>query len=480
MEELQLARDFLFAERMAVDAVDPSEDEMIIEIKIDSLMVQRDRILLVKEANEMVAEVQASLATIDLIKRDEYVAEHDREFAKVLLQVSQKDWDKMGDELDDPIVPERLSLRSEEGLYQSSIVGEDSCLPLSSEHSTSGPPRVVVAPPRFIQTLSVPPSAACSSSRATEQCLICFESFPKDEMLSAERDADQPSSSSSDPHCKHLTCKECVRSYVLSQINSRKFPIKCILGSCKFLLPRWAVDMALEGMDNEAMAYCQMEVESTIDFKDRIYCPHKDCSALLIRKEDGDKEAVGPEICPYCTKAFCPRCRIAGWHQGFTCSDFQALPGHLKSAEDAAVLKLSSDKAWKKCPSCNMVVERSEGCNHVKCRCGTDFCYSCGLRYKSSAPTATNAHGTAACKCALFDVPDERPLGGNVIVDPPRLMHPPLQGEGARERRQAPPAGNRRVVRGGRKVSNTACWHSASIDGCPKGRSCWFRHVDDE
>mmetsp|Transcript_27656 Transcript_27656/g.81285 ORF Transcript_27656/g.81285 Transcript_27656/m.81285 type:complete len:342 (+) Transcript_27656:43-1068(+) len=40
------------------------------------------------------------------------------------------------------------------------------------------------------------------------------------------------------------------------------------------------------------------------------------------------------------------------------------------------------------CPRCHIIVERTEGCNHVRCRCGHEFCYRCGK------PTAED------CNCA--------------------------------------------------------------------------------
>ena len=39
------------------------------------------------------------------------------------------------------------------------------------------------------------------------------------------------------------------------------------------------------------------------------------------------------------------------------------------------MLKMAQDLAWKKCPSCNILVDRIDGCNYVRCRCGTGFCY---------------------------------------------------------------------------------------------------------
>jgi hypothetical protein len=36
---------------------------------------------------------------------------------------------------------------------------------------------------------------------------------------------------------------------------------------------------------------------------------------------------------------------------------------------------------YKMCPFCTFWVEKSAGCNHMKCRCGKDFCYMCGGVY---------------------------------------------------------------------------------------------------
>lgn len=36
-----------------------------------------------------------------------------------------------------------------------------------------------------------------------------------------------------------------------------------------------------------------------------------------------------------------------------------------------------------KCPGCRMRVNKIDGCNHISCVCGTEFCYRCGERYPS-------------------------------------------------------------------------------------------------
>ena len=95
-------------------------------------------------------------------------------------------------------------------------------------------------------------------------------------------------------------------------------------------------------------------------------------------------------------------------HQGFTCAAFQALPLHQRSVEDASILKLSAANHWKMCPLCGMMVERTHGCNHMLCRCNTNFCYQCGKQYISESAVANNNVGKPACQCPLFEVLEER------------------------------------------------------------------------
>ena len=55
---------------------------------------------------------------------------------------------------------------------------------------------------------------------------------------------------------------------------------------------------------------------------------------------------------------------------------------------EATFLDFVKGKKFKQCPHCEFWVERSEGCDHMRCRCGKDFCYKCGGKYGS-------------CECAI-------------------------------------------------------------------------------
>jgi hypothetical protein len=49
------------------------------------------------------------------------------------------------------------------------------------------------------------------------------------------------------------------------------------------------------------------------------------------------------------------------------------------TSDEATELLISQSS--KQCPGCNVAVHKSEGCNHMTCLCGTEFCYLCGVEY---------------------------------------------------------------------------------------------------
>ena len=48
------------------------------------------------------------------------------------------------------------------------------------------------------------------------------------------------------------------------------------------------------------------------------------------------------------------------------------------------------------CPHCAAFVQKAEGCRHITCKCGGEFCYICGEPYASCAQgQSCLAHGAA-------------------------------------------------------------------------------------
>ena len=113
------------------------------------------------------------------------------------------------------------------------------------------------------------------------------------------------------------------------------------------------------------------------------WCPTPNCQYAFIFQAGQDSNNFN---CPTCKKRYCLGCRD-DYHPGNTCQENRAMKN--PDAADQMFQDFLKGSKYKQCPSCKVWVERSEGCNHMKCRCGMEFCYSCGSVYKQ-------------CDCGLF------------------------------------------------------------------------------
>ena len=57
---------------------------------------------------------------------------------------------------------------------------------------------------------------------------------------------------------------------------------------------------------------------------------------------------------------------------------------HGGQCEGLGVNMLKNKFLFKRCVKCRMVVERNQGCPHMTCKCGAQFCYNCGAAWGSS------------------------------------------------------------------------------------------------
>ena len=61
---------------------------------------------------------------------------------------------------------------------------------------------------------------------------------------------------------------------------------------------------------------------------------------------------------------------------------------------DAAMERLLTSNIVRRCPRCKHGIEKSDGCDHMRCRCGASFCWQCGADY--DGPTGIRQAGNAA------------------------------------------------------------------------------------
>jgi hypothetical protein len=95
------------------------------------------------------------------------------------------------------------------------------------------------------------------------------------------------------------------------------------------------------------------------------YCANAACASFIPPANYDGPDAAR---CGNCNTETCRQCRTTS-HAGRACT---------ADAATDQVRALAAVVGWKTCPACMTMVERRDGCLHMSCLCGAEFCYRCG------------------------------------------------------------------------------------------------------
>ena len=68
----------------------------------------------------------------------------------------------------------------------------------------------------------------------------------------------------------------------------------------------------------------------------------------------------------------------------------------MRDADDLALLDEARRNHWRPCPQCHHMIELFEGCRHMTCKCGFEFCYTCGTPWEREPG---QARAVQKCEC---------------------------------------------------------------------------------
>jgi len=217
-------------------------------------------------------------------------------------------------------------------------------------------------------------------------CQICYDTIKEGDYLPLDG-------------CGHMFHPACIKEYLETEINERRFPLVCPFGNCKNEIR----DMDLQDRLSPEM-YAKHQEFCFKTYVERnnaelSCCPTPDCKYVFIwTQEDPHFQ------CPSCNKHYCLKCRC-DWHKDVTCEENRKLtnPDELDKMFETMLKKTN----FKQCPQCKFWVEREHGCDFIKCRCGFAFCYKCGNGFKDCTcgygycPKC--GHDQGHCTCAYQD-----------------------------------------------------------------------------
>ena len=127
------------------------------------------------------------------------------------------------------------------------------------------------------------------------------------------------------------------------------------------------------------------EIEAT----NKMYCPT--CSTFI--NLDLIDLTFANDLEGRCGTMLCMQCKTSA-HPGLTCQHNKGA----KSVSDELVLKLALENSWKRCPSCETLIELRSGCNHMTCAsCRHEFCYICLRQWNARSGQCSSG------SCELWD-----------------------------------------------------------------------------
>lgn len=179
----------------------------------------------------------------------------------------------------------------------------------------------------------------------------------------------------------------------------------------------WPGRVVLEAIRHQFSESFMRQYEQRLEFyaipaHERLYCAAPRCEEFLGAISLLDRQVT----CSDCSGTTCSQCSAHITNpdlDNHTCAD-QA--DRLRERFEGQ----TRGRDYQLCPQCSIPVALQDGCNHMSCPCGTQFCYLCGERVFD-----TSFHWNDGSRCARYNGSPPRPATPIVVAPAPAEPLPP-------------------------------------------------------
>ncbi|KAF7531982.1 hypothetical protein G7054_g8341 [Neopestalotiopsis clavispora] len=119
----------------------------------------------------------------------------------------------------------------------------------------------------------------------------------------------------------------------------------------------------------EQTAFLKAVQQYSTPWENRIFCSNPNCGEFIPPRVKVDPKHPFQTTCRTCQTKVCVMCKRDAHPIGHDCPS---------DTELEAVLKIGEASGWRRCYKCRNLVELTQGCSHMTCRCKAQFCYVCG------------------------------------------------------------------------------------------------------
>ncbi|KAJ0162512.1 putative E3 ubiquitin-protein ligase ARI5 [Colletotrichum tanaceti] len=192
---------------------------------------------------------------------------------------------------------------------------------------------------------------------STISCICCRDDFNRTSVLHSLP-------------CGHTYCAECLGIVIQqSTTDESKMPPRC----CTQPIPGSIIQKILDR--EEQHVFLKAVLQFSTPWEARIFCPNTACGEFIPPRNRIDPKHPFDVVCRKCRTRVCVMCKRNAHPVGKDCpSDWEL----------EAVLKMGEKSGWRRCYKCRTLVELSQGCTHMTCRCKAQFCYICGAIWDPS------------------------------------------------------------------------------------------------
>ncbi|KAK0387918.1 hypothetical protein NLU13_4163 [Sarocladium strictum] len=182
-------------------------------------------------------------------------------------------------------------------------------------------------------------------------CVCCRETFEKPNALHALP-------------CSHSFCSSCLKVIVQqATTDESKMPPRC----CTQPVPSNVLRNLLSKENQQS--FLKAVAQFSTPWEARIFCPNAACGEFIPPRAKVDPKHPFSVSCYKCQTQVCTMCKREAHGVGKDCPEDWELE---------QVLKMGEKSGWRRCYKCRTLVELTQGCTHVTCRCKAQFCYVCG------------------------------------------------------------------------------------------------------
>jgi len=191
--------------------------------------------------------------------------------------------------------------------------------------------------------------------------------------------------------CKHSFCNQCWTRYIETKVYLGNVDITCLELECDT-----AVDFvtAMKFLSNKSFSIFHKLLFNSFILKNRSKCcPNLKCERVAIPSLKENQQSSSKIHCNIpivnctCKASWCFNCQL-GEHWPVSCELRQQYEDQMTKEFNYFYMTKTgrfyeTKIRGRRCPFCNVYVEKNGGCPQIVCICGKDFCWTCLQSYKS-------------------------------------------------------------------------------------------------